>query len=157
MDLSKHLTCFNNFFICVPRELVQKINPLPSDEVLFQQFSTIGLCLNQIKSLFINPTTEPQVIEIVKKFENKKSSGSDGVSPRIFKLICHHLTSYLAYIFNLSFASGKFPDKLKHAVVVPVFKKGQINSMDCYRPIKYLEDNFENYRKINVLQSHRFL
>ena len=38
-------------------------------------------------------------------------------------------------MFNVCLSEGTYPDLLKIAVVVPIFKKGERNKMTNYRPI----------------------
>jgi hypothetical protein len=51
-----------------------------------------------------------------------------------------YIISPLTYICNASLAQGIFPDRLKYAVVKPIFKAG-----DKYKPI--------NYRPLSLLSS----
>jgi hypothetical protein len=51
-----------------------------------------------------------------------------------------YIISPFTYICNVSLAQGIFPDRLKYAVVEPIFKAG-----DKYEPI--------NYRPISLLSS----
>ena len=44
----------------------------------------------------------------------------------------------LARIYNLSFSSGIIPEKLKIAVVTPIFKANESNKFENYRPISVL-------------------
>ena len=44
----------------------------------------------------------------------------------------------LKHIFNISFAKGAFPDKLKITRVTPNFKKGNNTLVTNYRPISVL-------------------
>ena len=74
----------------------------------------------------------------VKNFKNGKSSGYDDISPSIVKSAIVFITKPLAYIFNLSISTGIFPDALKVAKVVPVFKKDDPHVFSNYRPISLL-------------------
>jgi hypothetical protein len=52
---------------------------------------------------------------------------------------CASLISHpLSYIYNHSLYTGIFPDRLKIAVVKPLYKKGDKTSMTNYRPIPLL-------------------
>ena len=42
------------------------------------------------------------------------------------------------YICNLSFQSGIFPDKIKIAKVIPLFKSGDDSTFNNYRPVSLL-------------------
>ena len=44
----------------------------------------------------------------------------------------------LTHICNLSFQSGKVPDKMKIAKVVPIYKSGSTQDFGNYRPISIL-------------------
>ena len=44
----------------------------------------------------------------------------------------------LTRIINFSFESSTFPTVWKNAKVVPIFKSGEANNMDNYRPISVL-------------------
>ena len=48
------------------------------------------------------------------------------------------LLKFLTYIINLSLIQGKFPDSLKIAKVVPIFKQGSRLLYTNYRPISVL-------------------
>lgn len=80
------------------------------------------------------------------------------------KYVADVLSAPLAYIINLSFSTGIFPDKLKIARVCPIFKGGNPKHMTNYRPISVLpvlskvyestlnerlQDFFDKYTVIN--------
>lgn len=44
----------------------------------------------------------------------------------------------LTYIFNLSFRSGKFPNKMKIAKIIPLYKDGDRHYCTNYRPVSIL-------------------
>jgi hypothetical protein len=46
----------------------------------------------------------------------------------------------LTFIINLSLSSGIFPNQMKIAKVRPIFKKGQKQNTENYRPILILSD-----------------
>ena len=51
--------------------------------------------------------------------------GYDDISNRIIKLTAPFIISPLTYICNAVLSNGCFPDRLKYAVVKPIFKKGK--------------------------------
>lgn len=91
-----------------------------------------------LKSMFLFPTDPQEISSIISSLKSKKSPGNDGWSPELLKNICTVISHVLAYIVNLSMQSGVFPDKLKDALVVPVFKKGDTKLLGNYRPISLL-------------------
>lgn len=48
------------------------------------------------------------------------------------------IASLLCDIFNEYISKGEFPDELKHAKVVPIFKKGNKEDPFIFRPISVL-------------------
>ena len=51
------------------------------------------------------------------------------------RLLHDYLSHPLAYVCNLSFSTGVFPDSLKIAKVIPIFKTDDPSSFSKYRPI----------------------
>ena len=68
----------------------------------------------------------------------KASCGVDGISSRLLKLIKPVLTKSLTLITNQILTTGIFPDKLKTAKVIPIYKKGDKTLLCNYRPISIL-------------------
>lgn len=69
----------------------------------------------------------------------------------------------LTYIFNLSFQTGLFPDSMKIAKVIPIYKNGDRHLFTNYRPIsllpqfsKILEKLFV-HRLDNFIEKHNIL
>ena len=57
---------------------------------------------------------------------------------KILKILCPTLSPIYSQIINESFQTGIFPDKMKLAKVIPLFKKGCALSASNYRPISIL-------------------
>lgn len=53
-------------------------------------------------------------------------SGVDGISGKVLKII-------IDYIVNIQ--TGYFPNSLKKSKIIPIYKSGQKNLVDNYRPI----------------------
>ena len=78
------------------------------------------------------------VLKIIKSLKNKKSSGYDGISNKILETIGDIISDPIAKLFNKSLETGKFPDILKVAKVIPIHKKGSKLEISNYRPISLL-------------------
>ena len=52
------------------------------------------------------------------------------------QIICKPLT----YLINLSFSNGIFPDLLKTSNVIPIFKRGENQVYNNYRPISLISN-----------------
>jgi len=78
------------------------------------------------------------VKKIIEKLDIKKSTGVDGVGPNEMKHCGDKITTCIASIINNSISSGIFPDTLKTASVMPIFKLGMKDLAENYRPISIL-------------------
>ena len=62
----------------------------------------------------------------------------------------------MTYICNAALSSGVFPDRLKYAIVKPIFKKGSEQAISNYRPISLLTSFSKVFEKLiyNRLYTH---
>ena len=92
-------------------------------------------------------------ISIIRKFNdllNKSSTCFDDISIRLIKAIKTEIIPALTLIKNnQSLNTGKFPEKLKIAKVIPIHKKGSLNDISNYRPISLLPSIFKILEKTN--------
>lgn len=74
-------------------------------------------------SIFFLTTNKDEVINVIKPLKNNKSPGFDSVTSVILLRTFpnHSFTFHVVYLIKFSLPSGEFPDKLKHAVVIPLF------------------------------------
>ena len=108
------------------------------------------------KSVFITPCTETELLSLLNKLPNKKSSGYDGVSNILLKDIKEALKP-LCKIFDLSLSMRKFPTSMKHAKVVPLYKAGLKHLSKNYRPISLLLIISKVLEKIMYCRIYTFL
>ncbi|XP_044753613.1 uncharacterized protein LOC123313016 [Coccinella septempunctata] len=64
--------------------------------------------------------------------------GPDGIPPSFLKSCLERLVEPLFILFNRSLMEGCFPERWKFSKVVPVFKSGDKNLLEKYRPISKL-------------------
>ena len=132
---------------CVPK------NELPSDVKELNNFfadlgantvSNLGLCVsddykqyvsNVNHTFFLYPTNDVEIKRVCFELKSKTSYGYDEKSSVLLKRVIDIIARPLAHIFNMSFSSGVFPNALKIARVVPVFKGGDHSKLVNYRPI----------------------
>ena len=69
------------------------------------------------------------------KLKHLNAFGTDKVSSYFLKLRMPYIENSLAYIFNTSLKSSRFPDDWKTARVTPIFKEGDKSDKSNYRPI----------------------
>ena len=89
---------------------------------------------------WIHATTY-EINKILKSLKTKISYGYDEIPIKILKLSAPFIISPITYICNKSLSSGVFPERLKYAIIKPIYKKGDKLLTINYRPI-YLVISF---------------
>ena len=119
------------------------------------------------KSIFLKPTTEEEIVIIISKLK-LSSPGWDDISAKILKCIYPSIVNPLTKLINSCIETGIFPDELKVAKVIPIFKKGNKTDFTNYRPISVLPAISKIFEKIiynrlydfiegnNILYEHQY-
>jgi hypothetical protein len=144
---------FNQFFTSIANNLSSEINP--SDLVIDETPTTAARF--DMSSV---PVSYDELLESISSLQDKKTPDFNNVSMSLLKKIIVNISEPLIHIFNRSLVTGIVPCKMKIAKVVPIFKSGNINDINNYRPIsllcsfsKILEKIVAN-RLTNYLNSH---
>ena len=90
------------------------------------------------QSIFLNPTNETEIIELITDLIPKNSSGYDNLSNKLLKKLLPALIVPLTITFNKSLTEGIFPEAMKKADVVPLYKSKDHQESNNYRPISLL-------------------
>ena len=126
-------SAFGNFFANIGKRYAGKIPKSKKhiDEYLAQ------IRRNQT-SIFFEPTSIMEINKLLKGLPNKSSSGHDNVNNLLLKEIAEQITPILELLFNESLLTGHFPEKMKIADIVPLYKAKEHDIVDNYRPISLL-------------------
>ena len=89
--------------------------------------------------------------------KSKPSSGHDGISTSLLKYLSPALIAPLRIIINQSLITGIFPDQLKIAKVIPIYKKGDHTLVDNYRPVSLLSSISKLFEKVAYEQLYAYL
>ena len=89
-------------------------------------------------SFLISSCTVNEVSNVIQSLKMGKSSGPNSIPVKLLKILNYPISSDLSALINESFSTGIFPDKLKIAKVIPIFKKGLKTKTCNYRPISLL-------------------
>ena len=87
---------------------------------------------------FFKPISSNEIIKVVKDLKSNTSPGYDDIDMKVVKKIIIHICQPLSAILNKCLDCGIFPDKLKIARVIPIFKSGSEEVLSNYRPISVL-------------------
>lgn len=93
-------------------------------------------------------TTPESVEKIISNFKPKTSAGHDNISSKLLRDIKDIISSPLSLILNQSLCTGIFPDKLKVAKVIPLYKKGDDKLFGNYRPISLLTSTSKVFERV---------
>ena len=146
---------FNQFFCNIASDL---------DSLLpVSNFDPLSYVIhNSTTSFYLTPVRSSECLSIVKSLKDSKQP-INNIPLKMFKLYSEHYIYILCDIINLSFSSGIFPDYLKIAHTVPIFKKGDPTCINNYRPITilhFISKVFEkclHSRLMNFLASNNIL
>lgn len=78
------------------------------------------------------------VKNFLKSMKRTKATGLDELPPGLLRDCHQHLIDPLHHIINMSLQTGTVPSAWKKAKVIPLFKSGDKNNTDNYRPISVL-------------------
>lgn len=100
---------------------------------------TKNIIIDQLAAEFNFQEVSPvEINKIIKSFEPKKSAGWDDIPMDIIRRVSKSISKPLTVIVNQSFKNCIFPDNLKLAELKPLFKKGDRQNPDNYRPVSIL-------------------
>ncbi|XP_065642635.1 uncharacterized protein LOC136074258 [Hydra vulgaris] len=141
---------FNNYFTTVGRDIHSK-NPTSQNH--FSDY----LSNPNPNSFFIKPTDEYEIKIIMDSLDPCKSSGPNSIPIKILKLLRNEISIIFSNIFYISFSKGLFPNILKTAKVIPIFKKDSKLLVSNYRPISLLSNIEKILERLMFNQIYDFL
>ena len=121
---------FNSFFTNIGPTLANKI---PHDD----RSPTTKMTHRNLHSMFVEPVVEDEVASIIKSLKIS-SAGWNSISACVVKKTCDAFLTPLTHVMNLSVTTGVFPNELKVARVIPIFKSGDATSFSNYKPVSVL-------------------
>ena len=108
-------------------------------------------------TIFPSPATVNEIESAIKELQDKKATGPNSVLSKILKNNKDVLSKPLCDLFNLAFVSGTFPQQLKTAKIIPVYKKGDLLDYTNYCPISLLSNLGKLIEKLIHSRMNKFL
>ena len=100
--------------------------------------------------------SENDVLKHLSSPRMKNSAGVNGISVKLLKRLSSALINPLTLIINRSLVTEIFPDKLKIAKALPLFKKEEHTVMDNYCPISLLTTICKLFERVVFSQLYGF-
>ena len=107
---------FNTFFADIGLRLSESINNTHNAHF------TDYLLNPSMYNFKFEPITEETTMEILNNLKPKPSCGYDGISTKLLKTCKLEICKSMTLIINQTLSTGIFPDSLKVAKVIPLYK-----------------------------------
>ena len=121
---------FNEFYVTIGKNLADKIEPSCKN---FETYIT-----NSQYEMHEKDLSQEELEKAFSSLKPNKGEGIDEIHVNVIKSVFDLIKDPLHYIFNISLKYGIFPNDLKIAKVIPVFKSGDEALVANYRPISVL-------------------
>ena len=121
---------FNDFFINIGPTLAKSI-----PHVNKSPLSYLGNRLTE--SIYLAPVSENEIGQLIKSLKDT-AAGFDDLNAMCLKISSQFLVKPLTHICNLSLSQGIFPEQLKIANVIPLYKSDDSMLFNNYRPVSVL-------------------
>lgn len=125
---------FNKYFINAGPNLASKMGAIPENSYMHY------LRNPKTPRFQFKPITSTAINDIIDSLKSKNSCNTDRISSKLLKFIGKDISEHLSIVFNQCINCSVFPDLLKMAKVIPIYKANE----------EYL---FQNYRPISILSS----
>ena len=124
-DIAK---AFKNHFETCALKLAEQVPDSGECEILTEQQAEWGF----------EPINFTDLVKIIDTLLPKNSCGFDLLTNRMLKKEKIKISALIIGLINDTIRSGIFPEVLKRAKVIPIFKKGDQTNLNNYRPISLL-------------------
>ena len=142
---------FNKYFTSI----ASKLNDSDYGLIIEEIPNYTNYIKNSVQSsIYLNDCSSIEISEIIKELSTNKSSDIPIV---LLKRCSPIISPILSNFYNLFMSSGTFPVILKTGIVSPVYKKGNQQLFDNYRPISTLPIFSKLYEKIIYKRIYSYL
>ena len=142
---------FNNYFTSIALKLNEcddglTIEPIPKFTDYIKSSSNT--------SIYLKECTSDEILNIIKELSSSKSSD---IPITVLKRCGNILSPVLSKFYTRFMRLGIFPDTLKTGLVSPIYKKGDPQLLDNYRPISTLPIFSKIFEKLIYTRIYDFL
>ena len=126
---------FNEFFVNIGTTLASEIE---YESMNVNSGNSANYYQNPRQDLNFSEIHPDEVIHQLANLKISKSTGIDNIPAKALKIAANIIGPSLTWIFNLSIKTGIYVDEWKKARVVPIYKSGNRQKCENYRPISIL-------------------
>ena len=110
-----------------------------------------------LTSFSLAEVDQSSIDKLLKEIKTDKATGLDGISNKLLKLSAPFISKSITDLFNFSIQTNTFPDDWKIAKVSPIFKTGERNDPNNYRPISVTPTISRIFEKIISIQMQSYI
>ncbi|CAB3223912.1 unnamed protein product [Arctia plantaginis] len=159
-DLKIAINSICKYFATIGSDLAAKIPPQMSQLPLNKS--------NHSSSFVILEVDESEVEATIMNLRHDSATGCDGIPSLLLRVCKNTLVPLITHIINTSIANGVFPEPFKKALIHPIHKGGDRDSINNYRPIsvlsalskvmeKLINGRLANYlKKFNIIAPNQY-
>ena len=122
--------CFSEHFYSLPHTIRSRIPDSNIDGLSHIDASE--------SSMLLYDSTPGELDDLIRSM--KQGRKNDNFVVRMVRLATYPFAVVLSALFNIYVAMGKYPDELKIANIVPIYKSGSRKCVENYRPIAILKN-----------------
>ena len=89
-----------------------------------------------------------EVDKVLRGMKNGKSPGEDGLTAEMFKLRGEKMKEQLAKLFSICLRKREIPSSWNNAIIILLYKKGDKERVENYRPISLLSVLYKMFTKV---------
>ena len=143
---------FNNYFVSLASNLNREAyDGIPSENIPPFESYMFPPCRS---SIFLEDCSMEEVKEIISDFDSRKSSD---IPVTVIKATNDSISPILSKLYNNCMINGTFPDILKVGKIIPIYKKGNPENIENYRPISILPIFGKIFEKIIYNRLYSFI
>ena len=125
-------------------------SPTPTDHSLQKFFLDNDLPTLEPQQIISieKPITTHELSSIIKTSKTGKTPGPDGLSIEFYVTFFPHLQDHLLAAFNYVYSTGIVNSNFVNGTITLIFKKGNPNCIENYRPISLLNTDYKILNKL---------
>lgn len=145
---------FNTFFTSIAEDMNKQTNTADGVPILDTPNFHIYMDPRINNSIYLKECTVAEIESIIKQFENGKASD---IAVCVIKSVSSIISPFLCEFYNTFLTIGIFPQMLKTGKVTPIYKKGNSQLLENYRPISTLPILGKLFEKLLYCRLYEFL